>query len=88
MIVPYTFKNKKTGEEIVKEMELSETTKFLKDNPHLEYVVPRLNYSFRGLGGEFKDKGGFTDVLEKIHRTTPGSRLNETSTWLRKRTIV
>tara|TARA_Y100000114_G_scaffold52729_1_gene48118 strand:+ start:2634 stop:2876 length:243 start_codon:yes stop_codon:yes gene_type:complete len=34
----YDFKNKNTGEIITKMIKISEKEKYLKDNPHLEYI--------------------------------------------------
>ena len=76
----YEFRNKKTGE--VTEQFFSFWTdrdEYLAANPHLETTMtrpPQINAD--PIGGNQHGKA-FREVLNKIHKTTPGSTLNKTA---------
>lgn len=73
----YKFKNTETGEEFEKFMGISARDKYLEENPHLEPMFaggPTIGDPIR-LGLQ-KVPGGFKEVLQRIHRNTPGSKMD------------
>ena len=64
----YTFRVKKTGEEITETMSISSLDKFIKNNPHLEQVIgaPAIGDSVR-LGLK-KPDAAFRDKLKEIKK--------------------
>ena len=79
----YVFKVIETGEVIERFMKMSEYDNFMKANPQLERyynTVPNICDPVRI--GVRKMDNGFKEVLESIHRRTPGSTLNESSSQL------
>ena len=73
----YTFKNKETGETFDQFMTIASREQFLKDNPNLETIIsgaPMMMDPVRA--GVRKIDNGFKEVLQKIHRRTPGSKLD------------
>lgn len=75
----YDFRNKETGEIIEKFMRISDREQFLKDNPHLEQVLlyaPQINADPISSNQHRK---AFREVLNKVHKGSPGSTLNKTT---------
>lgn len=70
----YEFRNKETGEITEKWMYMSEREKFLEEHPELEQIHTTGINAVSGVN--LKVPSGFKDVLKKIHKETPGSRLN------------
>jgi hypothetical protein len=73
----YTFKNKETGETFDQFMTIASREQFLKDNPNLETIIsgaPMMMDPVRA--GVRKIDNGFKEVLQKIHKRTPGSKLD------------
>ena len=72
----YNFKNNDTGEEFEKFMSISARDVYLKENPHIESMfsgAPMIGDPIRlGRG----DLGGFKDVLQRIHKSNPGSKMD------------
>lgn len=79
----YVMRNKKTGKVFEHVMHVSEYDAYMEAHPNVErhhtpdqmapLVDPLRLSATRHLDG------GFKEVLQKIHETTPGSRLNSTS---------
>lgn len=64
----YKFHNKETNEEWTEWMSISERTKFLADNPHIEQLVygaPAVTYR---AGQRTKPDDGFRDVLREVKK--------------------
>lgn len=63
----YTFKNKKTGETWTEMMSISDSEKYLQDNPDVEKDITG---SFPGFvsGTGIKLDSGFRDLLKKIDK--------------------
>lgn len=76
----YNFKNKETGEETEVVMKMSVLTEFKESNPMLELVISggALCRSIN-IGNGINKDGGFKEVLQNIHRRTPGSVLDKTT---------
>ena len=75
----YDFRNKETGEITEKFMRISEKEQYLKDNPHLEQVLlcaPLINADPISNNQHRK---AFREVLNKVHKGSPGSTLNKTT---------
>lgn len=70
----YEFRNKDTGEIYEKLMYLNEKEKYLRENTNLEQIHTQGINAISGTN--FKIPSGFKDVLNKIHKETPGSQLN------------
>ena len=70
----YEFRNKETGETFEQWMYMAEREKFLEENPQLEQIHTKGISSVSGVN--MKVPSGFKDVLKRIHKETPGSRLN------------
>lgn len=73
----YKFKDNESGEEFEKFMSISAREDYLKQNPHITQMVngsPSIGDPVRL--GLRKVDGGFKEVLQKIHSTTPGSKMN------------
>lgn len=81
----YSFENKKTGEEFNQEMKMDELEPFLKKNKDLIQIFTKMpafaaSWNISGASGKAVDrKKGFNEVLKKIHKRTPGSKLNKTT---------
>lgn len=76
----YDFEDMETGEVITEIMKYEEKEKFLLDNPHLKSVIlsaPAICDAVRI--GVKKVDTGFKEVLQKIHKRTPGSQLDKFS---------
>ena len=76
----YIFKIKETSEVVEYVMKMSEYDEFVSKNLHLERfinIVPHIADPVT-IGVTKKDSG-FKAVLENIHRRTPGSTLNRSS---------
>lgn len=75
----YNFRDKQSGEVTEMVMSMSGREQFLKDNPHLEQVILAAPVAADPIRIGVKNSGGFKEVLQKIHATTPGSVLNRTT---------
>lgn len=75
----YEFRRKDTGEVFEKIMSISSKQEYLEANPNIEAVLsaPPLIDPVR-LGIRKPDQG-FKEVLQRIDKLTPGSKLKETS---------
>lgn len=76
----YDFVNKDTGEVFEKSMKIAEREQYLIDNPN---IVPHYG-SAPAIGdpirlGVKKVDNGFKEVLQKIHKRSPGSQLDKTT---------
>lgn len=71
----YLFHNKETNEEWLEWMSISERTKFLEDNPHIEQLVygcpPITSDPMRVMGKGSKHSGGFNDILKEVKKKHP-----------------
>lgn len=72
----YLFLNKNTGEEWLEWMSISQRTKFLEDNPHIEQLVhgcpPMTSDPMRVQGTTVsKPNDGFRDVLREVKKKHP-----------------
>ena len=71
----YKFLNKKTNEEWLEFMSISERTKFLEENPHIEqliYGAPLCADPMRIMGTSVsKPDNGFRDVLKEVRKKHP-----------------
>lgn len=79
----YVMRNRKTGEVFEHVMHVSEYDGYMESNPDVErYHTPDqsapLIDPLRLTASRHLD-GGFKEVLQRIHESTPGSRLNTTS---------
>lgn len=72
----YQFKNKETGEVIEQFMKISELDQFRESNPHLEKIPQAPGVSDPVRLGLKKPSDGFRDVLGKIKKNNPGSKIN------------
>lgn len=75
----YDFRNKETGEIIEKFMSISAKEKFLEDNPHLEQVLLHAPQVNADPISNNQHRKAFKEVLNKIHKSAPGSTLNKTT---------
>lgn len=75
----YTFRNKKTGEIWDDMMSISESEKYLSENPDIEKDItgsfPAM-HSGIGLGLRKPDEG-FKDVLSNIKKNNKGAKIND-----------
>lgn len=63
----YLFYNKNTKKEKLVDMSISERTKYLEENPHIEqrvYGAPMIGYSTNTM----KIDSGFKDVLKEVKK--------------------
>lgn len=72
----YLFRNKETGEEWLEWKGISERTKFLEDNPHIEQLVhgcPKFTSDPMKVMGTTVSKpdNGFRDVLKEVKKKHP-----------------
>jgi predicted nucleic acid-binding Zn ribbon protein len=76
----YSFKHKETGEETEVVIKMSELMEYKENNPLLELVISggALCRSIN-IGNGINKDGGFKEVLQNIHRRTPGSCLDKTT---------
>ena len=74
----YVFKNKETGEEWEEFMFMSERTKFLEENPHVEQI-PNATAVFIDTVklGRTKPAQGFRDLLKQHKKNNPRSTIPE-----------
>ncbi len=73
----YTFKNLNTDEIEEHTLRISEYDKFKEDNPHLErYIDGSPGMSDPVRLGLKKPSDGFREVLRKIQKGSPGSKIN------------
>lgn len=77
----YEFRNKETGEVTEAFMRMSAKDQYLIDNPHLEQTLTSAP-AFAGDHITIKKDNGFKEVLQKIHSTTAGSKLDKSSSQL------
>ncbi len=81
----YSFENKKTNKEYDLEMKIAEVEPYLKANPDVQQIFTKMpgfasSWNLSGTSGKAVDrKKGFNEVLKKIHKNTPGSKLNKTT---------
>jgi hypothetical protein len=81
----YTFENKKTKKEFSLTMKMDELGPYLIANPDVQQIFTQFPgvaapWNVSGVSGKATDaKKGFNEVLKKIHKNTPGSRLNKTT---------
>ena len=72
----YTFYDEKSGIEWTEFLSIADRTKFLKDNPHItQAIVPVAIVGDHLMGVGPKVDGGFTERLEQIGNSHPGSPL-------------
>jgi hypothetical protein len=72
----YQFKNRETGEVIEQFMKISELDKFREDNPNLDKIPQAPGVSDPVRLGLKKPSDGFRDVLGRIRKNNPGSKIN------------
>lgn len=72
----YVFRDKNTGEDFEKLLKISELDQYKLDNPHLETVIQTPGFSDPVRLGRMKPSDGFRDVLSKIKKGSPGSKIN------------
>lgn len=78
----YNFKNINTNEEIELEMKIAELDEFKKNHPELQQILNKLSMGDPVKLGVKKPPSEFQrDVIGKIHKNTPGSRIGQTSRW-------
>lgn len=70
----YSFLNKKTGEETIVEMKISEREEYLRENPDLEQII--VNTAFVHDVGGLRTDNGWKSMLNRIKRHNPGSTIN------------
>lgn len=76
----YNFKHKVTGEDSEVFLKMSELTEFKASNPDLTQVISGgAVCSSINIGNGINKDGGFREVLQKIHKRTPGSVLDKTT---------
>ena len=75
----YSFRDKNTGEVFDKVLRISEREQFLKDNPDLEQVILSAPLFNADPISNNQHRKGFREVLNKIHKSAPGSTLNKTT---------
>ncbi|NBP54976.1 hypothetical protein EBU71_00260 [bacterium] len=81
----YSFENTKTGETFEQEMKYEELEKYLKKNKNIIQIFTKFPgtiapWNATGNTGAAKGrKKDFKEVLNKIHKKTPGSVLNKTT---------
>jgi hypothetical protein len=81
----YTFENKKTKKEFTLTMKMNELGPYLIANPDVQQIFNTFPgiaapWNIGGVTGKATNaKKGFKEVLNKIHKRTPGSRLNKTT---------
>lgn len=71
----YRFLDKNTKKEFQKDMSISERTKYLEENPHIEQLVfgaPMVAYRV----GTHKIDSGFRDVLKEVKKKHRGSSID------------
>lgn len=73
----YEFRNTKTKRIFQKTMKIAEMEEYLKDNPNIELYFGTAPAMVRAT--LIKPDSGFKEVLRKIHSSTPGSKLNQTT---------
>lgn len=79
----YEFRNKETGEVTEVFMKISAKDQYLIDNPHLEQTMTQAPaFSGDHITATKKYDSGFKEVLQKIHKSAPGSQLHKTSSQL------
>lgn len=77
----YKFKDTKTGKEWEDFMSISERTKYLEENPHIEQLVhgipPKVSDPMRVMGTTVsKPNDGFRDVLKEVQKRHPLGKVN------------
>lgn len=81
----YTFEDIKTGKENTETMKMDELESYLKANPNKRQIFTSMpgfvsSWNVGGASGKIVErKKGFKEVLNKIHKKTPGSRLSKTT---------
>jgi len=81
----YNFENKKTGEQYTETMKMDELEPYLKKNKHVMQIFTQMpafasSWNISASSGKITDrKKGFNEVLKKIHKRNPGSKLNKTT---------
>lgn len=72
----YNFKNKKTGEEFVKEMRISEREDYLKNNPDIEQMLstPNFRYGANNTQG-VKVDNGFREIQQRAAENHPAHNM-------------
>jgi hypothetical protein len=61
----YTFHNRDTGEDFDKFMSISAREEYLRENPHLDPIIGKVNIVHER-GTNLKVSDGFREVLSKI----------------------
>jgi len=74
----YEFRNTKTKRIIQKTMKIAEMEKYLEENPHMERYFGTAPAMVRPSLIKGVDSG-WKEVLRKVHNSTPGSKLNNTT---------
>lgn len=78
----YVFKDTNTGEQFERIMKIAEREQYLSENPHIESVLTTASFGDPVRLGVRKMDNGFKEVLQKIHSTTAGSKLDKSSSQL------
>ncbi len=73
----YEFRNTKTKRIVQKTMKIAEMEEYLRDNPHMERYFGTAPALVRA--PLIKVDSGWKEVLRKVHKSTPGSKLNQTT---------
>ena len=73
----YKFKDNNTNEEFEKLMGISAADSYLKENPHIERLFNGCPAIIGGTGDRVRPDAGFTDLLGRISRANPTSKLAE-----------
>lgn len=75
----YDFINTTTNEITEEYMSISDCQKYLQDNPHIKiYHGKGLTFMDEYTSGRKKPNGQWFDLLDKIKKTTPHNKMNET----------
>lgn len=71
----YNFRNKETGSITEEFLRISNLDQYKQDNPNLEQIIvsaPAMSYA----GTKTKPSDGFRDVLRRIKKNNPRSKIN------------
>ena len=72
----YTFRNRDTGEEHERFMSISAREDYLRENPHLDTVIGKVNIVHE-TGTNLKVSDGFREVLSKIKDTYKVNKIKD-----------
>jgi hypothetical protein len=75
----YEFRNKETGEIFEKFMSIASREEYLKENSNIEPVLSAPPLVDPVSVGVRKPDNGFKEVLQRIDKLTPGSKLKSTT---------